>query len=153
MDQKVSFDKTLQGLDDLLKKWGRHNRFSMPREQSNTADICDYIEMYAVGKKQKVEEDEDIRRGLELGLPTPAPKIDLNRAFDQIDRVFGRLDLWVCHSRERQILKTYYIDLSRCNNMNVIARRLSIKGDVIRERQVIKRLRLALIYFWRIRNA
>lgn len=153
LDKYLAFDETLLALDDLLRQWGRHSQFSVRREQSNTADICDYIEMYAVGKKKEEETDEDVRRGLELGQPTHAPKVDLAKAFDQIDRVFNRLDLWVFHTRERQILKTYYYDLNRCNNLEVIARRLSVKGDVIRSRHIFRRLRSALIYFWRIRNA
>lgn len=146
-------EETLQRLDDLLRRWGRYSRSSRRREISNTGKICDFMEMYSPQKAQKPKPDEDIRRDLELGLPTEKPKYNLTLTFDQIDSVFGRLDLWVFHMRDREILKKYYIDTRPTWHPWRVAKSLSVKDDEIKLRTLNKRLRAAQIYFLRICDA
>lgn len=146
-------EETLQRLDDLLRRWGRYSRASRKREISNTGKICDFMEMYSPRKERKPKPDEDIRRDLELGLPTEKPKYNLTLTFDQIDSVFSRLDLWVFHMRDREILKKYYVDARPYWQPWKVAKHLSVKDDEIKARTLNKRLRQAQIYFLRICNA
>ena len=152
MYQTVDLDQVVASLDELLTAWGIHNQTPKKHEVSNTGKICDFLEMFS-GKKRVLNQDENIRRDLVLGLPTKKPKLDLGLTIDQVDRIFGRPDLWVFHTRDREILKKYYADLNWRYNPYKVARRLSIPGDKIPERELAVRLRKALIYFWRIHNA
>lgn len=146
-------DETLRHLDDLLQKWGRYSRLSRKREISNTGKICEFMEMYAPQKKEKPDPNKDIRRDLVLGEPTERPKYDLHLTFEQIDRIFCRLDLWVFHMRDREILKKYYVDSRPYWQPWKVAKHLSVKDDEIKARTLNKRLRQAQIYFLRICNA
>ena len=153
MIENEALKRKLEAADFLLTHWGRRAT-PVPRSmQSNTADICDFLEMFCFKRKQKKDESKDIRRDLILGLPTEKPRLNLEHLYDQVDFVFSRPDFWVFHIRDREILRRYYIDLSGCNNTQKIARLLSTKSDVIRERKLFKRLNESLIYFLTICGA
>lgn len=151
MEANVSLDQRLSELDELLTKWGRYSQPKRKRELSNTAVICERMEMFLSKKKlQKSCEKNDVRRDLVLGLPTKCPKADLQKQFEQIDIIFNRLDLWVFHMRDRDILKKYYIDTKPTWGLWRVAKTLSVPNDQIKARQLSKRLRQALIYFSRL---